>query len=400
MIDKRIEDVAIDDVRRLVANKVPESRSLEYKQELPGGTDVNKKEFLADVSSFANGAGGDLVFGVSETREDGKTTGIPEAADGLSGVNTDAETRRLESMLRDGIAPRLHGVHFRWVQGFAKGPSLIIRIPRSWAGPHMVTYQQHSRFYARNAGGKYPLDVFELRQAFIGSGSLTERAREFRSERLGRLLAGELPISLQADRMTCVHFIPHASLAGAVDVDLLTAANQRDLLQPLYSHHSGSQTYNLDGLLTYLAAGERLAVSYLQLFRDGIVETVTAGLLADRTQHGVTLPSVVFAEHLFQFLSRARRLMGVLDIEPPASLYVSFIGARSGVLGVSHEHTIYNQVRPFDRDVILLREVLVREWVGDPHIVLNPLLNELWQTAGFSRCLDYDDQGNWKRSRS
>lgn len=177
MIDRPIADIGVDDLQRLVVNRVAETRSLEYKQTLPGNADADKKEFLADVSSFANAVGGDLVFGVTELREDNRTTGIPESVDGLSAVNQDAETRRLENMLRDGVAPRLPGVQFRWVEGFAQGPVLIMRIPRSWAGPHMITFQQHSRFYSRNAGGKNALDVFELRSAFLNSGSLRERAR-------------------------------------------------------------------------------------------------------------------------------------------------------------------------------------------------------------------------------
>ena len=95
---------------------------------------------------------------------------------GLANVNADAETRCLENMLRDGIAPLLPSVQFHWVPDLPTGPALIIRVQRSWAGPHMVTYQQHSRFYSRHAAGKYPLDVFELRQAFLGSGALGERA--------------------------------------------------------------------------------------------------------------------------------------------------------------------------------------------------------------------------------
>jgi predicted HTH transcriptional regulator len=51
-------------IESLVTNEVPEGRTIEYKQALPGGNDVAKKEFLADVSSFANASGGDLLYGV------------------------------------------------------------------------------------------------------------------------------------------------------------------------------------------------------------------------------------------------------------------------------------------------------------------------------------------------
>ena len=109
MIQKPMRDIGPEDFQQLVTNKVAESRTLEYKQSLPGATDGEKKEFLADVSSFANSVGGDLLYGIMEAREDGKTTGIPESVEGLADVNGDAETRRLENMLRDGVQPRLQG---------------------------------------------------------------------------------------------------------------------------------------------------------------------------------------------------------------------------------------------------------------------------------------------------
>jgi schlafen family protein len=68
MIDKPIGEISVEDVEGLRINGVPESRTLEYKRELPGGTDSDRKEFLADVSSFANAVGGDLVYGVKRAK--------------------------------------------------------------------------------------------------------------------------------------------------------------------------------------------------------------------------------------------------------------------------------------------------------------------------------------------
>ena len=117
MIDNRFEDIGQEHLQRLQANGVPESRSLEYKQGLPGSTDDERKEFLADVSSLANTAGGDLIYGTTEVRENGRPTGVPASIDGVGGIVPEAETLRLENMLRDGIAPRLPGIRFRWVAG-------------------------------------------------------------------------------------------------------------------------------------------------------------------------------------------------------------------------------------------------------------------------------------------
>jgi hypothetical protein len=78
-------------------------------------------------------------------------------------------TQRLENVLRDGLAPRVQGIRFWPVAGFERGPGLIVRIPRSWAAPHMVTFQQSGKFFKRHSGGKHQLDVFEVRDAFLNT---------------------------------------------------------------------------------------------------------------------------------------------------------------------------------------------------------------------------------------
>ena len=64
MILKPLEQIAADHLPALITNAVSEGRTIDYKRELPGNSDGDKKEFLADVSSFANTSGGDLVFGM------------------------------------------------------------------------------------------------------------------------------------------------------------------------------------------------------------------------------------------------------------------------------------------------------------------------------------------------
>ena len=98
---------------QLVADKVAESRTLDYKEKLPGQSDGEKKEFLADITSFANASGGDLVFGVAEERDvQNRPTGIPKGITGLGMINVDARKLRLEAVIRDGIEPRLPGCKF------------------------------------------------------------------------------------------------------------------------------------------------------------------------------------------------------------------------------------------------------------------------------------------------
>ena len=62
MISGPLEAIGTDTLNRLIANGVAESRTLEYKRDLPNPKDKDsKREFLADVTSFANSQGGDLL---------------------------------------------------------------------------------------------------------------------------------------------------------------------------------------------------------------------------------------------------------------------------------------------------------------------------------------------------
>src|SRR5712691_8135034 len=111
-----LNEVTADRLEALKADGTRESRHLEYKETLPGAIEDDKKEFLADATSFANAAGGDLVYGVRERRDTArKPTGEIEEIIGLPNLNFDAEQLRLENMLRDGVAPRLSPVAFHLI---------------------------------------------------------------------------------------------------------------------------------------------------------------------------------------------------------------------------------------------------------------------------------------------
>ena len=95
MIPKPIASISLSDLQALVADAVPEGKTLDYKQASPGPTDSDKKEFLADVSSFSNTAGGDLIFGIPENQ------GASVA--GFTTGDIDLELRRLDSLLATGV---------------------------------------------------------------------------------------------------------------------------------------------------------------------------------------------------------------------------------------------------------------------------------------------------------
>src|SRR5712692_11431287 len=99
MIPKPLDQITEADLIDLINASVAERKTLDYKQQLPDTNDAGKRELLADVSSFANTAGGDLVFGMTES------AGVPTGVPGVQIRGTDQEILRFDSIIRDGLSP-------------------------------------------------------------------------------------------------------------------------------------------------------------------------------------------------------------------------------------------------------------------------------------------------------
>src|SRR5580658_7772679 len=118
MIPKIFDAIQKSDIDALITDGVNESKTLEYKQQLPGLTDEDKKEFLADVSSFGNASGGDIIFGIKgAVNAKGQKSGSPEKVEPLMGNSADQTKLRLEEIIRNNINPRLR-VQIKEVSGW------------------------------------------------------------------------------------------------------------------------------------------------------------------------------------------------------------------------------------------------------------------------------------------
>ncbi len=149
-------------LQRLIEDREQESKFIEFKSEIPGSSYEDRKNFLAGVTSFANSAGGDLIYGIEAPN------GVAQKILGLQG-DLDQAVNRLENLLRMAVQPRLAGYSLQIINLANGKKMLVVRIPRSWSLPHRVTLEGHDKFYGRNSGGKYPLDVPELRTLFLQS---------------------------------------------------------------------------------------------------------------------------------------------------------------------------------------------------------------------------------------
>jgi predicted HTH transcriptional regulator len=89
MFETDIRDLKLEHMQELIENKVLEGKEIEYKRDKIGNKDNEKKEFLQDVSSFANSGTGYIILGIDEG--DGKQKGFPISIVGIEVSSLDEE---------------------------------------------------------------------------------------------------------------------------------------------------------------------------------------------------------------------------------------------------------------------------------------------------------------------
>lgn len=381
------ESITISHIQALIDNGVREGLLIEYKQSLSAGSDDEKREFLADISSFANTRGGHILFGLAEERgPDGRATGVPQTIPGIELTNADAEIRRLENLIRDSISPRIAGIRCRVIAQPPAHPVLVISIPRSQGAPHAVTFKGILRFYCRNSAGKYPLDVPEIRSAFVNSHQRVEEIKRFRIDRVSKIIAGDTPIAIPPGPRIILHLIPFIS-----DYDIAPSAisDRRSDISPLYSSGHNSK-FNLDGFVTF----NKGTASYAQVFRSGALETVSGYLIRDGGEQKI--PSTAIEEELISTVERLSKLLGELGVMPPLAVMVTLTGVRGFTMAV-HPRYI-GRGEPIDRDELFLPEIVMNE-LDNTDRALRIILDALWNSAGWRQSLNYDEDGNWTSGR-
>lgn len=387
---KKFSDIVLEDLQSLIDDKVAEGKSIEYKSQLPGRLDKDKAEFLADVSSFSNAAGGWIFYGIVENE------GLPTGLIGLPDINIDQEKQRFENLLRNSIAPRLPRISIRGIEGGEKGPILAIHIARSWASPHMVTFSGGSKFYSRNSVGKYPLDVDELREAFTASSISLERIRNFRLDKVAKIVANEGPVQLEEKPKAILHLIPMDAFNAGIKYDLIPFQLHPAChdLSSLGKDHCRNLRFNFDGIITSYSDGSNRSCSYVQLFRTGIIESVTTELFNNRNGHP-SIPSTLFEQYFTKGLTKYLSVQNGLETEPPFFVFLSLVGVKN--YDFPSDNHFPNII---DRNDLLVSEVFIEDRSSQPEVILRPIFDSVWNAAGLPRSPNYDEKGKWRLKNS
>lgn len=390
MLAKRAADLTFTDIEQLALDKVAESRTLEFKQAVAGASDEAKKEFLADVSAFANANGGDLVYGVAED------AGTAESVPGLELPDPDAEKRRLGDLIRSGLEPKLVNFDIEWLPSGGSKGVMVVRVPRSWSMPHRVTLRGHDKFYMRNSTGKHPMNVDELRSAFNLSQTVFDRLERFRGERLNKIASDQGSIAVPKGAKVVFHVLPLISFAESLDIRV---GDYTGVILPL-GGYGGHHRYTSEGFA--LCSGqidfETAPQAYSMIFRSGVIECVAS--IGYEKEHGKMVQLRAIERDLEKIFPSCLYLLNQQGIEPPVVLSLSLVDIAGHRAAMRPEAGVLSY--PCRQESVIFDEqVMTKDELAAPTMtILKRVIDTMWNAFGVAASPSYDRVGNWIASHA
>lgn len=384
ILGKRADLLDEADIRRLVENRVQESKSLDYKKELKIGQDKDKKEFLYDVSAMYNTEGGCLVFGIEESKDEkGYNTGTPAAICGINIDNSDKLTQQIEDIIKGNSEPRISNIILNIIE--MEGIFiLVIGIPKGLGFPSMITFNESNKFYRRRNSGKYAVDVYELNQMFMQNQILKEYAEKFRSERIEKVRNLKVFPMLDNTASFFIQIIPFSFInERTLDFTQIESMNLTTTMRPMGA--SGwDKMFNLDGFATFSTSYDRQKItSYDQILRNGIYEVYTSSVFEQiKDDKGIEV-NCIYGQYLISnTIEKIQNGLAVLQkfqIEPPFLICLSI-------------HNIYNGTikgdrlfgRRFMTNEIILPQIILPTYETNIYTELKSNFDILWQSIGYS----------------
>lgn len=375
-------------IQAMIDAGAAESVHLDFKRASYGNSDADKKEFLKDVSSFANGLGGHLVLGIDEL--DGSASALVPLAE----LDVDKELLRLEGIVRTGIEPTIVGVRMKRID-VGEGSVIVMYVPRSFNPPHRVILRNSNRYFTRNSAGTHELSLEELRMLFGKQRSIEERAKTFVGERFLRIQGNDGTMQLPvAQGVLVMHLLPLPDFGAERRIEIPTIHPHHAHFRPIGSIGL-SWRINLDGYCVY--RGGETCHGYTQVFRDGSIEATSTSMFPDREGDGRRFfPSERLPTTLIESLTFYMKGLQEIEASPPILLQISAMEVKGVRMGLNPGRAI-DDPPAYDRAELHLPSTVISEYRGDEDYtaVIAEQMHFHWNAFNFERCFYFDAENRW-----
>jgi len=391
-------------VQELIDRQIRESRTLDYKATLKLD-DSGKQDLLEDVSAMANAAGGTILYGAIEGK--GEDSALIVRYEGIQ-LEPDAVGLQVSNLLRDGIEERLPHVLHRAIPVPGGGYLYVIRIPPSPRAPHMVTRRSsRDRFFLRGNISNDPMRIEQIREAFVRSDSMVDRARHFiqsRTEATLDFIASrpkrEKPL-VNEDTAALLHAIPLYQATDVSDLGDERIAMRMKQVRGYGSSYEGNLRWTLEGLYTQNDSDGVHRKDWALLTRNGAFEFGAVEALDVNRSHEGEGTRVLDIWHLDRevlgSIEQVRQLARDHWISAPFVLSFRLLNVQSAFL-VNHRNfgDAVGRTRQYAAKHLIVEPEIVTDMDAGLDTAVRHIFDTVWQAFGAPRCMFYETDSKRK----
>ncbi|HEY5740924.1 MAG TPA: ATP-binding protein [Terrimicrobiaceae bacterium] len=364
--------------------RVKESRTLEYKRDMPNTRGEGLKELLADVSAFANSSGGVIVFGVDERESE------PSDCVGVQITDSVNEKLRLEQTISANLDPNLRGCRFDVIATRNGKTILALRIPANLNAPHMIRTGS-PKFFFRGSAGKIPMDSYDIRAAFLSSEGLAQKVSCFRKRRCDAIRKGEIRLDPEESGWTVFHILPLSAFQRPRHFSMRELQTWAKDMRPLRSYGGWTHEISLDGYAVCSPGSAQAGkCSYSMVFREACIEAVMPCVHTNDKGRRIIQERAVI-EALQEAIPAYLRMYAAMEVTPPFLFSLSYLGVGDAVCYIPTQLLSYcHGLRPIATSTLLLPFYETDEGEPAPDRILTYFSDLLANASGLSSSIYFD----------
>ncbi|MDE0118558.1 MAG: Fic family protein [Bdellovibrionales bacterium] len=232
-------------------------------------------------------------------------------------------------------------------------------------------------------------------------GELSETMIKFKEERIDKILSNKTPLPLVRGPKIVLHIIP-VEFFNKYQTFIINKLDYSDRgfdFQPISTFQSSGGGWNtrvnFDGFVNYDTLEKDGFFSYIQVFRNAVIEAVDTYSVATASADGSFLTPQNYEISIVQALSLYISSLVKRNIHGPCFVFLSLLGVK--------KYEIYNQfgflrnrTTPIDRDNLLLPEIYIEEISNfSAPDVMKPAFDMVWNAGGYIGSRNYNKEGKW-----
>ncbi len=384
---KRLSDLQEQDLQRLKDDQVQERDTVEYKRDMYGHSDADKREMLKDITSMANHRGGYIVIGIDEDDE-----GIPT---NLVGIEAGNHVERITNSCLDNIDKRIVGLDIEDISLSNGRVIVVISIPESLNAPHIVTHTGLNQFWKRHGRQKDKMSIDEIGEAFDRRLSNLNRLDRFLFTRKVHILeniGGQTQMAMSASPA----FLRDEMIFDNQDDNLRQMILNPPQQLPRGQIWCGQPYPTINGLRADQSTPYYNSPSfaqYIEVFSNGYIEF--GKQIKGEHEHGVYIASGVEIPLIVNFM---RFIQGIYEQYLPLTpLVVNFsILNANGIWLAASSHSSEDSRVKWQEQHLELGKFYAENISEERKLLTKAICDRLYQAFNRERCNLFDDAGTFQ----